>query len=197
MGRHWSSLATAYGIVQTLSDNAGKELWQRRVGEGGPLGAIMYDAAADARAVYVSVADRDSKPPFAPGRLTALRLSDGKRLWHALAPEPRCSWGTHDCSGAQPGAVTAIPKVIFSGSLDGHMRAFSADRGTLIWDVDTAQNYRAVNGVKITARKVVAARDSRVIYPAPAPGRGLICHVRVRHFLPSKRTRELRKNRTY
>lgn len=137
------------GVVYGLDpDNAGKELWQTRVGEGGPLGGIMYGAAADEQAVYVSVADRDAKPPFRPGGLTALRLSDGKRLWHAVAPHPLCSWGPNDCSGAQPGAVTAIPSAIFSGSLDGHMRAFSADSGTMVWDVDTARNYRSVNGVK-------------------------------------------------
>jgi hypothetical protein len=27
------------------------------------------------------------------------------------------------------------------------MRAFSADSGTMIWDVDTAKSYRAINGV--------------------------------------------------
>ena len=37
--------------------------------------------------------------------------------------------------------------MIFSGSLDGHLRAFSADSGAKIWDVDTARKYRAVNGV--------------------------------------------------
>ena len=44
--------------------------------------------------------------------------------------------------------MTAIPGVIFSGSLDGHLRAFAAAGGTMIWDVDTAQSYRAVNGVR-------------------------------------------------
>jgi len=136
------------GVVYGLDpDNAGKPLWQTRVGEGGPLGGIMYGAAADENTVYVSVADRDAKRPFAPGGLTALRLSDGKRIWHTLAPHALCSWGPEDCSGAQPGAVTAIPSVIFSGSLDGHIRAFSAEDGAIIWDVDTGKSYRGVNGV--------------------------------------------------
>ncbi len=137
------------GVVYGIDpDQAGRELWQMRVGEGGPLGGVMYGAAADEEAIYVSVADRDAKPPFAPGGLTALRLSNGERLWHAPAPHPHCSWGTQDCSGAQPGAVTAIPGVIFSGSLDGHLRAFAAGNGKVIWDVDTAKRYSAVNGAK-------------------------------------------------
>jgi polyvinyl alcohol dehydrogenase (cytochrome) len=37
--------------------------------------------------------------------------------------------------------------VVFSGSLDGYLRAFSADDGQLLWEVDTARPYVTVNGV--------------------------------------------------
>jgi polyvinyl alcohol dehydrogenase (cytochrome) len=37
---------------------------------------------------------------------------------------------------------------VFSGSLDGHLRAFSTRDGQVIWDVDTVRDYDAVNGVK-------------------------------------------------
>jgi polyvinyl alcohol dehydrogenase (cytochrome) len=40
-----------------------------------------------------------------------------------------------------------IPGVIFSGGLDGHLRAYAASDGKIIWDVDTAQKYETVNGV--------------------------------------------------
>ena len=42
----------------------------------------------------------------------------------------------------------AIPGLVFSGSLDGHLRAYSAADGTVIWDVDTARDYTTVNGAK-------------------------------------------------
>ncbi len=35
---------------------------------------------------------------------------------------------------------------VFSGSVDGHLRAYSAATGEIIWDEDTARDYEAVNG---------------------------------------------------
>ncbi len=52
------------------------------------------------------------------------------------------------CAGAQSAAVTAIPGVVFSGSLDGHMRAYSAKDGSIVWDFDTGVPFETVNGVK-------------------------------------------------
>jgi polyvinyl alcohol dehydrogenase (cytochrome) len=133
------------GVMYALDpDHDGKLLWQTRVGQGGPLGGVMYGPALDGRAAYVSVADRDAP---APGGLTALDLADGKPLWHFAAPNPVCGWGPNDCSGAQPGATTAMPGVVFSGSLDGHIRAVSAADGRLVWDFDTARRFDAINGV--------------------------------------------------
>jgi polyvinyl alcohol dehydrogenase (cytochrome) len=44
--------------------------------------------------------------------------------------------------------VTAIPGVVFSGGVDGHLRAYSATSGSIIWDVDTERDYATVNSVK-------------------------------------------------
>jgi polyvinyl alcohol dehydrogenase (cytochrome) len=44
--------------------------------------------------------------------------------------------------------VTAIPGVVFSGGLDGHLRAYSSVDGRIVWDVDTMRDYETVNGVK-------------------------------------------------
>ncbi len=35
---------------------------------------------------------------------------------------------------------------MFSGSLDGHLRAYSIEDGTVVWDYDTRQDYDTVNG---------------------------------------------------
>ena len=40
-----------------------------------------------------------------------------------------------------------IPGVIFSGGVDGHLRAYAACDGKIIWDVDTAREFETVNGV--------------------------------------------------
>jgi polyvinyl alcohol dehydrogenase (cytochrome) len=43
--------------------------------------------------------------------------------------------------------VTAIPGLVFSGGLDGRLRAYSAEDGRIVWDVDTKGNYQTVNDV--------------------------------------------------
>ena len=44
--------------------------------------------------------------------------------------------------------VTVIPGVAFSGSMDGHLRAYDAADGKIIWDYNTMIEYETVNGVK-------------------------------------------------
>ena len=36
--------------------------------------------------------------------------------------------------------------MVFSGSLDGHLRAYSTASGKVVWDVDTAQKFATING---------------------------------------------------
>jgi polyvinyl alcohol dehydrogenase (cytochrome) len=43
--------------------------------------------------------------------------------------------------------VTATPGVVWSGSEDGHLRGYSTSGGKIIWDYDTAHDYRTVNGL--------------------------------------------------
>ena len=74
----------------------------------------------------------------------ALRLIDGQRVWYT--PPPECG-DRKRCSPAQSAAVSAIPGVAFSGSVDGHFRAYSAADGKIIWDFDTVRTYDTVNGV--------------------------------------------------
>jgi polyvinyl alcohol dehydrogenase (cytochrome) len=61
--------------------------------------------------------------------------------------KPTCSWGEYECNGAQASAPAAIAGIVFSGSWDGHMRAYSMKDGAIVWDIDTAKSYPAVNGV--------------------------------------------------
>jgi polyvinyl alcohol dehydrogenase (cytochrome) len=43
---------------------------------------------------------------------------------------------------------TVIPNVVFSGSLDGHLRAYSTSDGAVIWDFDALHDFPTVNGAK-------------------------------------------------
>jgi polyvinyl alcohol dehydrogenase (cytochrome) len=142
------------GIVWAFDPDAnGKVVWQSRVAKGGINGGVQWGMASDGQRVYAATSDvvvartatTRTLDPTAGGGLTALRVADGSVEWHA---EPPSCAGRPNCSPAQLAAVTAIPGVVFSGSLDGHLRAYSAQDGKVIWDFDTVREYQTVNGVK-------------------------------------------------
>jgi polyvinyl alcohol dehydrogenase (cytochrome) len=45
-------------------------------------------------------------------------------------------------------AITVIPGIAFSVSMDGGIRAHAADDGTVVWTFDTNKDFTTVNGVK-------------------------------------------------
>ena len=135
------------GEVHALDPQTGKQVWSARVGAGSSLGGIEWGPAADATQMYAAVSDVVITSGNGPGGLTALRIADGKRVWRAPPPKPACSWGARGCTAAQSQAVSVIPGAVFSGSHDGHLRAFSTAAGKLLWDVDTGVPFQTVNGV--------------------------------------------------
>lgn len=136
------------GVVYGLDpDHNGKVLWQTRLGKGGALGGIEWGGAADDSAAYFAVSDLDSQHPEAEGGLHALRPDTGEKIWSVQPPRPACA-EQPGCSAAQMAPVTAIPGVVFSGSMDGHLRAFGASDGRLLGDLDTLQEFETINGVK-------------------------------------------------
>jgi polyvinyl alcohol dehydrogenase (cytochrome) len=137
------------GRVYALDPATGQERWHAQVGVGSSLGGIEWGAAADAERLYAPVSDA-AATQGPPGGLVALRLSDGQQVWRVAPLPPRCSWGTRGCLAAQSQAVSVIPGVVFSGSEDGHLRAYASGDGRVIWDTDTAQTYATVNGVPAT-----------------------------------------------
>jgi len=138
--------SVAYGFDPAQN---GKMLWQRKLGAGSSTGGIEWGPAFDGTNVYVSIGDVSAKPPYLPGGVTALNPLTGDIVWQTPAPEPVCSWGTTNCSKAQPSGVTAIPGLVFVGSWDGHMRGYDAKDGKIVWDFDTAQTWDGVNGIKV------------------------------------------------
>jgi len=135
------------GMLHALDPDAqGKIVWQVRLGHGGPLGGIEWGPAADHHAVYAAVSDIEDRRPEQGGGLFALRIPTGEKIWYAAPPKPACL-GKPGCSEAQMAPVTVIPGVVFSGSMDGHLRAFGAADGNLLWDFDTLREFDTVNSV--------------------------------------------------
>ena len=126
-------------------DNEGKTVWQTRIGQGSGLGG-QWGAAVDDQQAYVGVSDLQSK---APGGMRALNLATGAMVW-SKDPEPRLCGEARTCRAAQGGAVTTIPGAVFSGSLDGGLRAYAATDGSVLWTFDSNREFPTVNGVKAT-----------------------------------------------
>ncbi|HXQ25179.1 MAG TPA: PQQ-binding-like beta-propeller repeat protein [Candidatus Acidoferrales bacterium] len=148
-GKRVLLLGQKSGLVYGVDPDArGKLLWHARAGVGGLLGGVQWGPATDGANVYVAVSDLAfegrAPDPTKGGGISAYRVSDGKLLWKT--PPPGCG-DRRPCSPAQSQAVTAIPGAIFSGSIDGHLRAYAAADGKIIWDFDTARSFDAVNGV--------------------------------------------------
>jgi len=134
------------GIVWGMDpDNEGKTVWQFKAGKGGMLGGIEWGSAADEQAAYIPVSDVLAAPNEAGG-LFALKLATGEKIWSTPAPKLECNRG-RGCTGAQSAPVSVIPGVVFSGSVDGHMRAYSTVDGSIIWDYNTAREFETVNHV--------------------------------------------------
>jgi polyvinyl alcohol dehydrogenase (cytochrome) len=153
------------GIVHGLDAANGKVLWSTRIGKGGVLGGIEWGSATDSRLAYVALSDQTLRPakgdvlvigqttvdPKIGGGLFALRIADGTKAWSA----PPAACGDRPmCSPAQSAAITAIPGAVFSGSVDGHLRAYSSDDGRVLWDFDTGREFETVNKVRASGGSI-------------------------------------------
>jgi len=162
------------GLVHAVDpDNQGELIWSVRVGKGGTNGGVQWGSATDGKNVYVALADlgrvvvpyslSTDVDPTKGGGMFALSLASGKQVWYT--PPVPCG-NRKRCSPAQSAAVTAIPGVAFSGSVDGHLRGYSTTDGSILWDVDTTGPYKTVNGVE--------AHGGSLDGPGPVIGGGML-----------------------
>jgi polyvinyl alcohol dehydrogenase (cytochrome) len=162
------------GVVHAIDpDNKGAILWQTRVGHGGTMGGVQWGSAVDRNNIYVALSDAKrimlnysqstDIDPSEGGGMFALRLDSGERVWYTAPP----GCGTRKrCSPAQSAAVSAIPGVAFSGSVDGHIRGYSTADGKIVWDFDTIRDYTTVNGVP--------GKGGSLDGPGPVIGGGMV-----------------------
>jgi len=133
------------GVMYSLDpDHGGEILWQTKLV---PAGGIAWGVAADYKNVYVGLSGMLADPSNGDGSLTALEMKTGTARWRTATPTPACAWSDGTCSHGQSQSVTVMPGSAFSGSLDGHLRAYSTIDGKVLWDFDTAQPLHTLNGV--------------------------------------------------
>ena len=158
-GKRALLLGQKSGVTYAIDpDRRGQILWQARAGKGGTVGGIEWGIASDGSNLYAALSDvafqvsrrpnsndrQYELDPAKGGGMFAFRVDNGERIWQT-AP-PGCA-DRRPCSPAQSAAVTAIPGAVFSGALDGHLRAYATTDGKIIWDYDTARDFQTVNGI--------------------------------------------------
>ena len=124
------------GLVWAIDPATGAVLWKTDVAReiAGGRGETLFGAAVDREKAYFGLVS---------GAHLALDLKTGEEVWYSPIVRPA---GRENKRGIV-GAVTLIPGVLLSGAGDGVVRAVSSKTGQLLWQFDTAQEFKTVNGV--------------------------------------------------
>ena len=128
-------------IIYALDpDHDGKTIWQQKIGRGGTSGGVLWGPATDSRNIFAATGDgvrvgggREVDPNMGGG-ITAVDVSTGEKVWST--PHPPCG-NRKPCSPTQAAAVSATAGVVFSGSNDGRIRAYSTQDGKILWEHPT------------------------------------------------------------
>jgi polyvinyl alcohol dehydrogenase (cytochrome) len=138
------------GTVFALDpDHNGAALWTLNLSEkpAPNNGQIAFGGAADSERAYIALED---------GRFVAIDLESGKVAW-VTRLESLDNLGKPTINGeyrtkaglrfGQSAAVTEIPGAVFTGGWDGVVRALSTADGKILWQFDTARDFKCVNRV--------------------------------------------------
>ena len=141
------------GIVYALDpDQEGKILWQKRVGRGGTMGGVHWGMSSDGERLYVGISDLPTNNPYAEGDpqpgLHALDPANGEFIWRRLFSNTCPSGLKFMCFQGISAAVSSSPGLLFSGGLDGKLRAVDSGNGKVLWEHNTHRSYTTVNGVE-------------------------------------------------
>jgi polyvinyl alcohol dehydrogenase (cytochrome) len=145
-GRQFIVVGNKSGVIFGFDpDEHGKIVWQRRVASGGSGGGVFWGSATDGVNIYAANADFVAADQGAAGGMNAVELGTGRVVWSV--PGAGCA-NKNPCKPSQVAAVTLIPGAVFSGTMDGRLRAYSTRDGKVLWEYDTAREFTTVNGVK-------------------------------------------------
>ncbi|SHF11682.1 outer membrane protein assembly factor BamB family protein [Streptoalloteichus hindustanus] len=148
-GRKLVGIGQKNGMYHVFDAHTGEVVWQRQLGKpwpNGGVGGIQWGASYDGKRLYVATWFAD------PGSLFALDPATGRTLWETKHPANGCSTGgaakhPEVCALANTPAVSTSPGLVYEGSADGKMRAYSAENGKVLWEFDTIREFQGVNGL--------------------------------------------------
>jgi polyvinyl alcohol dehydrogenase (cytochrome) len=149
-GRTLVGVGQKSGVYHVFDARTGEVQWRRQLGvplPSGGISGIQWGASYDGEKLYIATYYAD------PGTLFAVDPGTGDVLWKTPNPANGCDWGgaaEHKdiCALAHGAAVTTTPGVVWEGSNDGKMRAYSSRTGKVLWEYDTVRDFDGVNGLK-------------------------------------------------
>ena len=142
----------AFGI----KPSNGEIIWNNRIGMGGVLGGIHTGMATDDKRLYVANSDRASQRKYdwdpKPG-VYALNIDTGEIIWtFPLDDDCKKRNEVTDGNGSCFKGFSAPPSigsdVVFAGALDGRLYGIGKKTGKYLWEFDTLQFFRTVDGTK-------------------------------------------------
>jgi len=138
------------GHVFALDPDDGRLLWRERPGRGGFIGGVHWGMAFDGNTLFVPMADTTltgTEPGEPRPGLHALDPVTGAVRWYTRNYDICLPSTKPACDAGLSAPATAIPGVVFAGALDGHLRAYDAATGEILWQDNTVREYYTVNGV--------------------------------------------------
>lgn len=157
------------GSVWALEPETGKVVWRTSLGTGGPLGGVHWGIAYANDTVFAPISspgrpiegEWEGDPEIQAG-VYALNAKDGSIKW-GFNPQVDCSEAPaaqrRSCarSTAMSGAPTVIDGVVIAGSLGGQLYGLDAETGEMLWMMETAKEFEALNGVEAKGGAIDAA----------------------------------------
>jgi polyvinyl alcohol dehydrogenase (cytochrome) len=151
-GRELILVGQKSGMVYALDPaDSGALVWQQRVGSGGTMGGIHYGMSTNGEKLFVGISDLPTNNPYNVGPahpgIHALNPGTGEILWRNDLPD-KCEASPFLCWQGISAAVSSTADLVFAGGLDGILRAFDAESGTILWETNTRQDFGNRNGIE-------------------------------------------------
>jgi polyvinyl alcohol dehydrogenase (cytochrome) len=148
-GRTMVGVGQKLGVYHAFDARTGKVVWRRQLGvplPSGGISGIQWGSSFDGRRLYIATYYAG------PGTLFAVNPADGKVLWQKPHPADGCATGGAaqypTCAPAHAPAATSSPGLVWEGSNDGKLRAYSSRTGDVLWTYDTLRTFTGVNGIE-------------------------------------------------
>ena len=135
------------GDVYGIEPEKGEIVWHKKPGRGGIQGGMHFGMTAEGNRVFVPIADFDDDVlPIEEARpgLYAFDAFNGDMLW--ATPADNICADRKDCDPGISAAITSIPGAVFAGHLDGRLRAYDSENGSVIWEYDSYRDISTISG---------------------------------------------------